>query len=114
HQGLVVVGRARHRFFEDGRVGRDPRDALVPQPAQLAGSDQLAPDVVEPETLADLLKLFDGTRAAHAGGHVSPYFCSSLRAAAAIWRGAMPAALSSSSGLPEPGSLRTAQWASRG
>ncbi len=50
---LVVVGRAADRLLEDGRVRRDAGDALVTQARQLAGGDELAPDVVQPQRLAE-------------------------------------------------------------
>src|SRR5262249_51811431 len=100
------------------------------QSGQLAGGDELPPDVVEPEALAQRLELLDRARAHRfppfsggippcpRGGEepaVSnlPEF-SSIRAASAMFRAEIPAASISSSGLPDVGRSRTAQCATRG
>ncbi len=105
---LVVVGRAADGFLEDGRVGRDSGESLVAQARELAGADQLAADVVEPERLAGLLELFDRAGSDCRCHH---FAARSLVAAATMCLAEMPAAFISSSGLPEVGSALTARCA---
>ena len=112
---LVVVGRPADRLLEDGRVGGDAGQALVAQAGELAGGDQLAADVVEPQRLAD--PRLSSLNAVVFGlcSSPSPYFAwSSLVAAATMCRAEMPAAFISSSGLPEVGRPFTARCAMRG
>src|SRR5215831_15107857 len=129
-QRFGVVGRAADRLFEDGRIGRDAAHPLFPQAGQLPGGDELAPDVVEPEALAQSFELLDRAgahqyppvdgdapplppgRAEPAGSNLA--VSSNLRAAPAMSSAEIPAASISSSGLPDVGRSRTAQCATRG
>src|SRR5438034_11383647 len=93
---------------EDGRVGGDAGQSLIAKTRELAGRDELAADVVEPQRLALALELLDRARS---GGHARYLFAASLVAAATICLGPMPAAFISSSGLPDVGRPFTATCA---
>ncbi len=52
-QLLVVVGPGPDRLLEDRRIRGHPAQTEVDEPLQLARSEHAAPDVVEPDALAD-------------------------------------------------------------
>ena len=110
---LVVVGRAADRLLEDRRVGGHAGQAFVAQSGQLAGADELAADVVEPQGLTDLLQLLDRVRFG-LGSRRHHFACASLVAAATMLLLEIPAAFISSSGLPDSGNSLTARWTTRG
>src|SRR5450759_3272958 len=112
--GLVVVGRAADGLFEDGRFRGDAGETLVSQACELARGDELAADVVQPQRLAQTLELLERRRSARGAGCHGYFILSSLAAAATTCLAEIPAAFSSSSGWPDPGSSLTARCATRG
>ena len=57
HKVLVILIATGDRMFKDGRIRRDPTQTVLrDQTAQLAAADQVAPDVVEPDGLAEGVK----------------------------------------------------------
>ena len=58
-QRVIVVGAARDRFFENGRIAGNPADAvLIDQPFEAAARKQIAPDIIQPDRLTLLAQLF--------------------------------------------------------
>src|SRR5205807_2322129 len=58
-QQICVIVAARDCFLEDRGIRRNaPQAIFIDQTLQFAAGDQVAPDVIQPNRLAELLKIF--------------------------------------------------------
>src|SRR5438105_15893585 len=64
---LIVVARTRDCLFEDGGIRSHAFEAILyDEPRELGRREQMAPNVIEPEVLAEMLQLAKGvSRTAH-------------------------------------------------